>query len=506
MKAPLEQRSPELLEDIAAITRSLPPLPSVVRYHDDFADETRSIRWDDDDTAMLLLDGIPYRLATDRFTVAEAIMRHVISDWLSRLDPHSVQLRIESLYRVIKSERSDAFLRLFACAPHEVRSIWTLHILPYTKAIEANSLRALLHSLCRLNIGQWTQPDASIVRSLVGPKVDRYRVVRAGDCFMPLDQQAIIVGHIDDMCQMLTADPEMLDNDTLLDVCLLVLSFQYALRPGQLARIELADLRIYSVAVHFAFMIIKQRDQSKRIRETRKIKREWGPLFVELAKRRLSGALKPEEGVSPRLLFGLTPAGVSKAVQELTEHLTGAPWTPTDIRHTAAQRMADAGVSRAVLTQFLGQTSDRIADVYYDHSPSQAEQINKALALSPIFSNVAKVGTTKTIDMAMLLGLPEDKQIGGVPHGVPIAGIGGCQLGQNLCMKNPVIACYTCPNFMALNEPEIHEEVLDGLRPVVNEFAAASRNNQMSPAYGQLRATLTAVQRLVDELHNDGEP
>ena len=240
--------------------------------------------------------------------------------------------------------------------------------------------------------------------------------------------------------------------------------------------------------------------------QTRKIKREWGPLFVELAKRRQSGALQPEEGVPPRLLFGLTPPGVRKAIQDLTEHLTGEPWTPTDIRHTAAQRMADAGVSRAVLTQFLGQTSDRIADVYYEQSPSQAEQINKALALSPIFSNVAKVGTTKTIDIAMLRGLPEEKQIGGVPHGVPLAGIGGCQLGQSLCMKNPVIACYTCTNFMALDEPEIHEEVLDGLRPVVNEFASASRNNQMSPAYGQLRATLSAVQRLVDELRNEGEP
>ncbi|QSZ56681.1 site-specific integrase [Agrobacterium deltaense] len=506
MRVPLERHTPQLLDEIAAITRSLPPLPFVVRYHDDFADETRSIRWDDEETAVLLLDGTPYRLATNRFTFAETIMRHVIADWLTRLDPHTVKIYIEAAFKAVRDECPDAFFELFICAPQSCRTIWTLKIQPVVSAKVSFALRALLHSLCRLNIGQWTQPNASIVRSLTSPKVDRYRVVRAGDCFMPLDQQAIIVGHIDDMCQMLAADPEMLDNDTLLDVCLLVLSFQYALRPGQLARIELADLRIYSVAVHFAFTIIKQQDQSKRIRETRKIKREWGPLFVELAKRRQSGALQPEEGVPPRLLFGLTPPGVRKAIQDLTEHLTGEPWTPTDIRHTAAQRMADAGVSRAVLTQFLGQTSDRIADVYYEQSPSQAEQINKALALSPIFSNVAKVGTTKTIDIAMLRGLPEEKQIGGVPHGVPLAGIGGCQLGQSLCMKNPVIACYTCTNFMALDEPEIHEEVLDGLRPVVNEFASASRNNQMSPAYGQLRATLSAVQRLVDELRNEGEP
>ncbi|MBY5869457.1 site-specific integrase [Rhizobium leguminosarum] len=505
MKAPVARRSTEVMDAVAAVARSLPPLPSVIRYHDDFADETRSIRWEDADTAILELDGHQQPLATRRFTIAETIMRHVITDWLSRLDPHTVGIYTESAAKAARHDCPDSFFDLFTCAPHEVRSIWTLQILPTISASSSQALRAMLHSLCRLNIGQWTQPDASVVRSLTSPKVDRYRVVRAGDCFMPLDQQTLIVSHIDDMCRLLAADPESLDNDTLLDVCILVLSFQYALRPGQLARVELADLRIYSVAVHFSFTIIKQKDKAKRTRETRKIKREWGPLFAELAERRRNGVLLPEEGISPRLLFGLTPAGVSKSIQELTEYLTGEPWTPTDIRHTAAQRMADAGVSREVLTQFLGQKSDRIADVYYDASPSQAEQINKALALSPIFSTVAKVGTTKTINMAILVGLPEEKQIGGVPHGVPIAGIGGCQLGQNLCMKNPVISCYTCPKFMALDEPEIHEEVLNGLRPVVTEFAAASRNNQMSPAYGQLKATLTAAQRLVDELRSEAE-
>ncbi|MET3757111.1 MULTISPECIES: tyrosine-type recombinase/integrase [Rhizobium] len=212
--------------------------------------------------------------------------------------------------------------------------------------------------------------------------------------------------------------------------------------------------------------------------------------------------MQPEEGVPPRLLFGLTPQGVSRAIMELTGELTGEAWSPTDLRHTAAQRLADGGISHVGLTEFLGHTSDRIANVYFDTSPAQAQRINEALAISPIYSNLAKIAKTRTIDKAMLLGLPSDQQIGAVPHGIPIAGIGGCNLGQS-CIKNPVLACYTCSRFMPLGVSEIHQEVLESLRPVVMEFAAASRYNQQSPAYAQLKTTLDAVRRVVEALKSD---
>ncbi|WP_245262811.1 site-specific integrase [Ensifer sp. BR816] len=335
-------------------------------------------------------------------------------------------------------------------------------------------------------------------------KYFKYRVVRAGDCFLPLDQQVMIVNHIDDMCATLAANPDAVDGTALRDVCMLVMSYQYAFRPGQIARIELTDVRLFSTgAVHVAVLLIKQKDNSQRIRVTRRIKREWGPLFNELVKRRENGTMQPDEGVPPRLLFGLKPLAVSRAIMELTGDLTGEAWSPTDLRHTAAQRLADSGISHVGLTEFLGHNSDRIANVYFDASPAQAQRINEALAISPIYSNLAKIAKTKTIDKAMLLGLPSDQQIGAVPHGIPIAGIGGCNLGQSLCIKNPVLACYTCSRFMPLGEPEIHQEVLESLRPVVTEFAAASRYNQQSHAYAQLKTTLDAVRRVVEELKSE---
>ena len=47
---------------------------------------------------------------------------------------------------------------------------------------------------------------------------------------------------------------------------------------------------------------------------------------------------------------------------------------------------------------------------------------------------------------------------------------------------------------------EIHEQVLEQLRPVVDEFAGASRNNEQSPAFIQLRSTLDGIRRVVEDI------
>ncbi|MFC0808313.1 tyrosine-type recombinase/integrase [Ensifer sp. P24N7] len=496
---------PVLQDEIMRLVVTLPPLPPVIRYFDDFDNEMRSLRLvTNTDHITLKLDGGNHLIDLDFINPAQQILKHVLVDWFSRVDPHTIAAYARHLRSYGLGQGLASLLYMTAASSFDARAHWNAVILPSSTSEQSWGIRAYLHSLCRLNIGHWSPPAASIIRGLKSPKVDKYRVVRAGECFLPLDQQAMIVNHIDSMCGKLAVDRTSLDNEELRDACMLVMSFQYAFRPGQIARIELADVRLFSTgAVHVAVSIIKQRDNSKRIRIARKVKREWGPLFNELVRRREAGVLQPEEGVPPRLLFGLTPQGVSRAIMELTEELTGDAWSPTDLRHTAAQRLADGGISHAGLTEFMGQTSDRIANVYFDKSPAQAQRINEALAISPIYSNLAKIAKTKTIDKAMLLGLPSDQQIGAVPHGVPIAGIGGCGLGQSLCAKNPVLACYTCSRFMPLGEPEIHEEVLESLRPVVVEFASASRNNKQSPAYGQLKGTLDAVRRVVEELRAD---
>lgn len=507
MKPTVTLQTDQLVAEIERLTSKLSPLPAVAKYYDDFANEICTVRdLSETDQVFLALDGRQHPISFTAFGPAKQVMKHVFADWLAQHDLHYVTILFGSTLSYLARRGVLSLIELVVSQPFDARSYWNTSVLAEVTARESYSLRAILHSLCRLNIGHWTPAIASIIRALKSPKVDKYRVVRIGDCFLPLDHQNLIVDHIDAMCAALSNDPQSIDDEALRDVCILVTSYQYAFRPGQIARIETADVRLYTTgAVHVAVTRIKQKDNRKRIRETRRIKREWGPLFNEFVKRRDAGSIRIEEGVPPRLLFGLTPSGVSRAILELTSDLTGEAWSPTDLRHTAAQRLADGGISHAGLSEFMGHSSDRVANVYFDASPPQAKRINDALAISPIYKNVAKIAKTKTIDKDMLLGLPAEKQIGGVPHGIPIAGIGGCNLGQNLCMKNPVLACYTCSQFMPLNDPEIHQEVVESLRPVVTEFAAASRNNQQSPAYAQLKSTLDAARRVAEELKSDGE-
>src|SRR6185437_11464434 len=153
------------------------------------------------------------------------------------------------------------------------------------------------------------------------------------------------------------------------------------------------------------------------------IKREWCPIVIEYRRRRNLG-LVPMDGMPIDSFFGLTPAKLSVRIRALVERITGTEWSATDLRHTAAQRLADAGVSHIALSEFMGHSDARTANIYFDTSPTQAQRVNQALGLSPIYATVAEVARTRTIDKAALLRLPPDKHIGGAPHGIPIAGIG----------------------------------------------------------------------------------
>jgi hypothetical protein len=234
-------------------------------------------------------------------------------------------------------------------------------------------------------------------------------------------------------------------------------------------------VRITRGAVHFAYPLMKQRRSQNMRRVTRRVKREWCPLFDAYSISARRSLLKIKGFTPVDSFFGLAPMNVAKAIQGLTKRITGERWSATDLRHTAAQRLADAGSSHIALSEFMGHASIRTANIYFDTSPTQAQRVNQALALSPIYSTVAKVAWTRTIDKATLLRLPPDKQIGAVPHGIPIAGIGGCGIGQSLCVKIPILSCYTCRKFMPVKDSRIHEEVVESLRSVVMDFASASR-------------------------------
>jgi len=130
--------------------------------------------------------------------------------------------------------------------------------------------------------------------------------------------------------------------------------------------------------------------------------------------------------------------------------------------------------------------------------------VNKALGISEIYQRVARIAHNRFIGPEELAQLKESQQIGGAPHGVPIAGIGGCTSGQAACPYNPILSCYGCRKFMPIHDVQMHSRVLADFRDVARFFHDSSRGDAVSPAYLQLERTIAEVQAVVVEL--EGTP
>ncbi|MGX5845000.1 site-specific integrase [Mesorhizobium sp. ArgA1] len=495
------------MADIQAACASLPALPSVIRYFDDYTEKYRSIKEPERHSIWtLVLDGnsrnLDSRVLGKHFV---PLLKHVYAVWLASCDPVTVMTRFASLRAHIGRAGSTTIYPMLVMNPDACRRLWIERIASTAPYWEVGALRAMLHSLCDLGIGSWSADLHPFVRRLAGPTQDKFRAVRTGDCFVPLDQQALIVDYLDDLTARLADHAESVGDVELRDACAVIINFQYGFRPGQIARLRVADVRLhFTGAVHLSLPLAK-RSVAARHRVTRRIKREWCPLFASYYHRRIAdggrGLLK---GGAPLDSFlGLDPHAMSTMVREFMEDIAGKAWTATDLRHTSAQRLVDAGSSHIGVSEFMGHASLKTANVYFETSPTQAQRVNEALAISPIYASVAEVARTKTIDIEALLGMPSDHQIGGVPHGIPIAGIGACSSGQSLCSRNPVLSCYACRRFMPLRDPGVHNRVVESLRPVVVEFEGASSGNTTSPAFSQLRRTLDAARRVAADIEAD---
>lgn len=488
--------------EVQTVLERLPPLPSAVRYFDDFQDNYRSIRdLATQDSWNVKHDGRTTVLRFGRFGPAHShLLKHVFVEWLSRLDATTVTIRFEDLRRTLESFG----IRLFDCLvtrpPHELRQLWISDIRPSVSAGQASSLRAFLRCCCNLNVGHWNPGLGTFLSQLPSPKMDIYKTVRTGDSFLPVDQQSLVVDYFDEMATVIATSPERIDTADLRSACALLVIYQHAFRPGQVARIKTSDVRVFNTgAFHFSVLVVKQRDQQKRRLVSRRVKREWCPILIEYQRRRNQG-IALQEGVPGDSFFGLIPDEVGTCVRDLLNRITEDEWSSRDLRHSAAQRLVDSGAAHIVVSEFMTHSDLKTALVYFDSSPTQAQRVNQALGLSPIYATVAEVAKTRTIDKAALLQIDPDKQIGGVPHGIPIAGIGACTAGQSVCSKIPVTSCYTCRKFMPVKDQAIHREVTSGLRSVVMEFVDASRGNEESPAYTQLRRTIEAAERVITDI------
>jgi integrase len=485
-------------KSLEAILTNIPPVPAVVRYYDDFSDSYGEVthagtsdRW------QLSFDG---RCASLDFLNIDVTLRDLIKVWCCAILAHLSPVSTEYYFNGISSLPTDRLIRILTCTPHDVRSEWKQCHSAGISYAQLVSLKNLLTFMCEVRIACWQPQWSNLVSQLPLPKVDKYASVRTGDAFLSVDEQAAIVRHIDNVCAEIEVRPAGVPDDLLDLTAILLCFYQFGFRAKQIAMLEMRNIRIWNdalaqyPAVHLTFVMIKQRSASAVFPMIRRLKREWSPLFIELFRRaQVSGLAGPDH------IFRRSPTDVSEAIGDITEIILGTRRGGRELRHSAAQRLVDAGASEEELAAFMGHSDLDTGLIYFRSSASQAERVNQALAVSAVYQGVVKIAHNHFISLEELAALKGDQQVAGVPHGIPISGIGGCSQGQPACPYNPILSCYGCNRFMPVAEAIVHENVLKDLREVMKFFYVSSRGERGSPAF-QLEETISSVQAVIREL------
>lgn len=487
------------------VSLAVPELPTVIRYYDDFSDRLCEIQEPakQDIWKIVVLgssENLDFRAFADEL---RPFIKHWCCNIIQLLCANTARIRLAGLRNIALSD----LLEVLTSTPAAVRPIWNAVTAKNYSNMDMSALKSTLYHVCRLGLSGWSAHYGGFLSSLPLPRCDKYAAVRRGDVFLSVDEEAALVAYIDNACGIIRNSPSQIYDEELRDVAVLVCAYQFGMRPMQIGMLRLKDVRIWTEiddplpSVHLTFKMVKQRRSTKALPLPRRVKQEWAPLFVELHARSARTGLTAEDH-----LFRVSSAReISSIVLRITAEILPEARSATELRHTAAQRLVDAGANQEELAEFLGHSDIETGLVYFQSSANQAERVNNALGISPIYQTITKVAHDRFIDKEELAELKGEQQIGAVPHGIPIAGIGACAVGQSSCPSNPVTACYGCYKFMPVNDPTIHQQVLADFRSVVSLFVEASRGDDHSPAYVQLKRTISNVQSIIAELEGEAD-
>lgn len=478
-----------------------PARPSSFRYIDDFTEKSHTLTNLDENKWRVAFNGQTESLDFNRYADDLNLIGVIKASALDTLSKHSPATAVRHVIGLANFPLS-TIIEALEIGPDAARPFWdTLRAKSFPMSAFVG-LKALLRFASERRLGLWTPLYLPFISaSLPLPTIDKYAAVRTGDVFISVDEEALLVRWIYEHATKASS----LSNKKLTDAGIVICNYQFAMRPKQIGLLRRRDCRLLispsgELSVHLTFKMIKQRTASAAPTPLiRKIKREWAPLFAEIYAR---GNTDPGDAY----LFGhASSASISTRLSELLPEILKSDRSATDLRHSGAMRQVDAGASAEELAEFMGHSSLESGLVYFDSSPTQAERVNQALGISETYQRLAILGRERFISHEDLVALKGEQQIAGAPHGIPIAGIGGCEIGQPSCPYNPITACYGCPKFMPVSEIGIHKQVLSDFRGVVKFFYDTSRGESESPAYLQLKRTICEVNAVIEELENTDE-
>lgn len=481
-----------------SLITSLPKLSSIIRYYDEYNDVYVSINNPSElEIWPLMCRGRLEKLNFDYFDEIKPLIKCWISDSILTLSPGSALNHHTGLKKVKYKD----IVEIILSSPISIKEKWLLLTTKYS-SFHLDAIKSLVQFLCRFELFNWSRNYKDYISSLPLPAHDKYANVRTGEVFLTINEESALVEYIDSTARAVIHHPKLISDQELRDTAVLICSYQFGFRPMQLGILRMRDVKVFdlqsnsSYSVHLTFKKIKQRSQTKSIPLTRNVKQDWVPIFIEMHARNTA---RSSDGGD--FFFRLKSSQeVSQVIAKLTEKILGVGRSATELRHTAAQRLVDAGASHEELAEFMGHSDTDTGLVYFQTSPNQAERVNEALGISSIYQNVVKIAHDRFISESELMQLKGDQQIAGVPHGIAITGIGGCNSGQPACPYNPITSCYGCRKFMPIMDSSVHSKVLENMRTVVTYFEKSSKGEADSPTYLQLKRTISNIKSIIEEI------
>lgn len=491
--------SPELKEILTVVLSKLPSLPNAVSYFDDFDKITRHISdFESASSIKIFRNGSPSYIQFESSCYEYKIFLKQFFTFLlqNNLNIGSINQLCSSLSSLTQAD----ICKILTTPPPNIKKWWLILLARDLPQPTYVGTKWLLKLKCHYFINSWSKESESLVSSLPLLGKDKYASLRNEDTFLAIDEEAKIIQYLDQISNQI--QDGKLRHRSLSYECALLCSFHFGLRPVQIANIRLDDVKVYDVLdtiappIHLTIQMAKQKTKSKAIQFVRKLKQEWSYIFAEQHKYILSlGGVK-----SDRFLGVDSAKEMSLVISDIATKLVGRKITARNMRHSAAQRLVNSGASQDEVATFLSHTDIDTCLAYFNDSPSQAKALNDALMISETYSKVKTIADSRYISETELRALKGELQIGGMPNGIPITGIGACNIGQPNCKFNPISACYGCNNFMPLNDKTIHQRVLKDFRSIVTFFHKSDKNHKKNAAFSQLKRTLSEIKDVIRDL------
>lgn len=166
---------------------------------------------------------------------------------------------------------------------------------------------------------------------------------------------------------------------------------------------------------------------------------------------------------TPTCTYGAEKAHKLSRPKPPISHRTGQSMvvSATRMRHTRARQLARQGVLKHILSHWLGHTSERSRDAYYNDPAEQARQLDEAMASVLVPLAMAFTGTLiDSEDQATRASDPTSKLE--FARAGELKSVGRCGKHSFCATTSVPIPCYRCRHFEPLVDAP-HLEILEAL-------------------------------------------